>query len=128
MSEPLLPKSVQELILSRIESVAQLEALLLMRRNQEHSFTPTELAAHLYIKPEEAGSVLDALAARGLCAVNGTGIQFQPETPELAAQVNQLADAYREKLILVTQLIHQRSREKPAAQKFADVFRFRKED
>lgn len=122
-----LPESVQQLILSRIESVAQLEALLLMRRSTGRGFTPAELASQLYIKEKEAASVLTALSNRGLCVGTDGSYRYQPESEELEQQVAELAETYREKLILVTKLIHQRAA-KPAAQSFADVFRFRKEE
>lgn len=124
MTEP-LPETVQKLILERIESVAQLEALLLMRRNPEHGWTARELAGQLYISPKEAALVLSCLIARGLCQKKNDLAHFQPESPELDAAVTLLAETYREKLIPVTKLIHQRA-SRPDAQQFADVFRFRK--
>lgn len=122
-----LPESVQNLILTRIDSVAQLEALLLMRRRPEHAFNPDELASQLYIKPKEAAAVLATLKRRELCTESGGLYRYGPKTEDLGRQVDDLADAYREKLILVTNLIHERAR-KPEAQSFADVFRFRKDE
>lgn len=121
----MLPEPVRQLILSRIESVAQLEALLLMRRQPEHGWNAPELAAQLYIKDKEAISVLAALKSNGLIAESDGLSRYQPESEEIREQVDQLADTYREKLILVTKLIHERAT--APAQKFADVFRFRKD-
>lgn len=125
--EHVLPESVQQLILTRIDSVAQLEALLLMRRRPEHAFSPDELASQLYIKPGEAALVMATLKRQELCLESSGLYRYGPGTQALERQVDELADAYREKLILVTNLIHQRAR-RPEAQSFADVFRFRKDE
>lgn len=127
MSEPLLPRRVEDFITARLESVAQLEALLLMRSDRVHSWSPRELAAQLYIKEREAASVLAALTSHQLCRENQGAYQYHPENEEMEADVDLLAETYRQKLILVTNLIHQRTK-KPAAQQFADVFRFRKDE
>lgn len=127
MSEPHLPDVVQELILERIESVAQLEALLLMRRTADQVWTVQELAGQLYIPPQDASLAMGALIERGFCQKKGDAALYQPESPELEAAVALLADTYREKLIPVTKLIHQRAK-KPGVQQFADVFRIRKEE
>lgn len=127
MSEPLLPKQVEDFISASIESVAQLEALLLMRSDRGHSWTSQELAAQLYIKEKEAASVLAALASRQLCREDRGAYQYHPESEEVESDIELLAETYRQKLILVTNLIHQRSK-RPAAQQFADVFRFRKDE
>jgi hypothetical protein len=51
--------------------------------------------------------------------------QYHPVTSELAMLLDQLARAYSEQLVLVTQLIH--SADERKAQGFAAAFRFRKD-
>lgn len=126
MKGPVVPEAVKRFLLARIDSVAQLEALLLMRRNRPRRWTADELAGQLYIRPREGADVLSALLARGLATQLDGAFRYRPESPEVEALVDELAETYREKLIPITNFIHQQA--KRPADRFADAFQFRKED
>src|SRR3970040_1124007 len=50
MAEPLIPDEVARFVLDKIDSVAQLEALLLLRNNRETDWSVGALAARLYLR------------------------------------------------------------------------------
>lgn len=126
MSDPVIPDTVHRLILERIDSVAQLEALLLLR-SEPQDWDAARLAGRLYVSAGEAAVLLNSLQARGLFKMNtDTGMyHYEPATPELAEAVDLLADTYRTRLIPMTKLIHSKSA--TSLQRFADAFRLRKE-
>lgn len=126
MADAGIPANVIQLILSSLDSVAEMEALLLLREEQQRVWTAEEAARRLYIAPSEALKCLRALVSRGLLQEQ-EGFQYAPSTPELAQAVADLAETYRTRLIPITKLIHEKSTKSSNVQLFADVFRFRKD-
>jgi hypothetical protein len=124
MSSDSIPDEVCEFILGHIESIAQLEALLLLRREPERSWRERDVAERLYIGHLPASEVLARLSAQGLLAVAEDGYRYQPCTSELESIVGRVAEVYARQLIPVTHLIHA----KPSRiREFAEAFKFRKE-
>jgi hypothetical protein len=116
---------VRNFIITYIDSVPALAALLLMRRSPERRWPPISLAEELYMEPLRVASVLVDLAARGLCAADGDPPQYfgMAATPELGVQIDRVADAYGKYLVAVTNLIH--SKPRPSVRGFSDAFRLR---
>lgn len=124
MTDELVPDDLKTFILEHIESVAQLEALLLMRREAEREWNAQGVAKRLYIPDHAAAEVLGQLRATGLLAAKGTLYRYEPVTPELSAMVDRLAETYSRALIPVTNIVHNNPLR---LRKFADAFRFRKD-
>ena len=124
-----IPADVQHFILAAIESVAEVEALLLLRGAPEQSWSARTLALRLYIDEPQTGEIIKQLADRQLL-VRDPGIEasyrYQPRSAELREQVDRLAQVYSTHLIAVTELIH--SKPKSRVQEFANAFRIRKDD
>jgi hypothetical protein len=103
--------------------VAQLEALLLLRKYPETSWSVSEVARRLYVSGTAAEEILAKLAGDGLFLAGDGAFRYGP-TAENRPVVDALAETYGRYLIPVTNLIH----DKPARiQQFADAFRFRKD-
>jgi hypothetical protein len=120
-----IPDDVRNFIVTYIDSVPALEALLLMRRSPERRWTAAALAEELYLDVSHVAPLLVDLSTRGLCAVEGPSPHYfgQPATPELGEQVDRVADAYGKYLVAVTNLIH--SKPRPSVRGFSDAFRLR---
>jgi hypothetical protein len=104
-----IPEDVHRFILEHIESVAALEALVLLRRKPDRPWPVGALAAELYVDGRELAPVLARLAAAGLCRAHAgpeTLYGWGPATLEDAAMIERLADVYARHLIPVTHLIH----------------------
>lgn len=129
MADDLIPDDVRQFIVDKIDSVAELEGLLLLCRNSETEWNIEELAQRLYISQQQTEDVLAHLYLLGFLAVKD-GVPptycFQPSSMELAEMVDQLAEVYSKYLIPVTNLIHSKPQTK--VQKFADAFKFRKKE
>jgi hypothetical protein len=120
-----LPDVVRQLVLRYIDSVAELEGLLLMRAETASPWEASRLARRLYIKDRAAKDVLHALFRRGLLSREGEAFCYAPESDALRASVDRLAVAYPRFLIPITNLIHAKPR--PGLREFADAFRFRED-
>jgi hypothetical protein len=123
--DPLLPVNVRAFILKYVDSVAELEALLLIHSTPDQAWDLVQLASRLYISEREAEGVLQALHRRGLLAREEKAFRYGPVPETLRADVDALAAAYPRFLIPISNLVHS----KPAAslRQFADAFRLREE-
>jgi hypothetical protein len=117
---------LRHFISQNIESLAQLEVLLLLRREADRAWTNEEIAKSLYIAPEMSGVILNDLSRRGLVANEEQVFRYLGASSALDPMLGQLADAYRDRRVAVITEIYSRPQNK--VQTFADSFRFRKED
>lgn len=123
-----IPDEVSRFILLAVPSVPYLEAMLLLRREQEQPWSHKQLAARIYVNEKLAQSILSGLNDQGIVALTDQELQlyeFRPATEELAETITRLADVYSRNLIGVTNLIHSRTSKK--AMQFADAFIWRKD-
>jgi hypothetical protein len=125
MSVKDVPERVRRLIVDAIDSVSELEALLLFRANADRTWTPEEAGARLYVSELVATHVLAVLATRGFFACEGGRYQYRPVTNDIDEAVTALAAAYATNLIGVTHLIH--AKPSVSVLQFAEAFRLRKD-
>lgn len=125
MTHGVVPDSVRKLIAERIDSIPELEAILLLRQHRGQSWSAEEAGQRLYLSSTVASHVLHLLTERGFLARSLQRYQYAPETPELEATVTLLAETYSKHLIAVTNIVHA----KPSAgvRLFAEAFRIRKD-
>lgn len=119
----LIPQDVSDFLLKTIASIAELEALLLMRREMT-SWTAETLAQRLYVSPAEAELVLRALMSLGFVIEDEQSFRYECTTPDLDLMVEKTAEVYARQLIPVTKLIHDHGRR---IRRFADAFRLRRD-
>ena len=108
-----------------IDSVPELEAVLLLRTHRDRPWSVEEAGARLYVSETVAAHVLSALTERGVLAAEGPLYRYAPIRPELDLVVQDLASTYSTNLIAVTRLIHGKPTD--SVRQFADAFRLRKE-
>ncbi|HEY7163194.1 MAG TPA: hypothetical protein VIB79_01430 [Candidatus Binatia bacterium] len=128
MAENYIPDEIARFVLDKIDSIAELEALLLLRNEPREKWTIDLLAKRLYITPKQTSEVVARLCASGLATVNGIHppeYRYVPSSRELAQSVDRLAKLYAKHLVPITNLIH--SKPKTRVQEFADAFIFRKD-
>jgi len=125
----LIPDEVARFVIASIDSVAEIEALLLLRNSAPQHWNIASLARRLYIDDRQTGETLKRLTAKGLLIESGgaeTTYSYAPVSLELREIIDRLAEVYATRLVPVTNLIH--SKAKTRVQQFADAFRVRKED
>jgi predicted ArsR family transcriptional regulator len=123
MADESIPDDVRDFILRNIDSIAQLEALLLLRA-QPGGWTTDRVAQRLYTNEQDIFEVLTRLAADGFLSVQNHVYRFECATPEQQAMVDRTADVYRRQLIAMTNMIHAKPRR---IRQFADAFKFKKD-
>jgi hypothetical protein len=119
---------LQQFIDHNIESLAQLEAMLLLHGEPQRAWSADDVAKNLYITPEMAAALLADLARRGFAQSGNNSDQeyaFRTGTDE-AQLVAQLAEVYQERRVAVITQIYSKPVNK--VQTFADAFRLRKEE
>jgi hypothetical protein len=124
MAQADIPVQVRRFIARYIDSVATLEALLLLRSAPHETWDVSRVASRLYITESETSQILDRLCRDGLLACVGKVYGFECKTEELRGAVDELSALYSRHLIPVTNMIHAKSRR---IREFADAFRIRKD-
>lgn len=124
MADELIPLDVREFVLTYIQSIAQLEALLLLKSKPDVVWNCANVASQLYIDEGQAKEVLDRLCEDGLVSCDADTYRFNSDAPDIGAMVERLATLYRKHLIPVTNLVHSRP---SGAQAFAAAFKLRKD-
>jgi hypothetical protein len=131
MSAEDLPPDVRRLIIEQINSVAQLELLLLIRMNAQTQWTAAQVSREMRVEAPWSASQLEYLATRGLVervpASEGseTSYRSRQRSDELEQTMAALAQAYLLHRVRVIELIH--SKPSQSIRAFADAFRIRKE-
>jgi hypothetical protein len=129
VADDVIPAEVRRFLSAYVDSIAQLEALLLLYGSPDREWGADEVAKRLYVKPAEGQAVLAALAARGLLATRteqSVLYRYAPSSDELRAAVDCVAETYRERLVPVTHFIH--AKQRTNVQRFADAFRLGPEE
>ena len=122
MSGSGLPRSVERFIAQRLDSVALLEVLLLVRAAPDRAWTAEDVARALVTRPEHAGAMLGQLAAEDLLAADDGAYRYTPG--ELVDDVEQLAECYATRRPTVVGLIF--APRDAGAEALADAFRIRR--
>ena len=131
MPQDLLPEEVRRLISEHINSVEQLEILLLLRLRADVSWTASQVSEELRSSELSTAARLADLARRGFVTQGtetggGQSYRYDPTTEELRYAVDLLAKAYAELRFTVMELIFSKPIENLRV--YANAFRFRKDD
>lgn len=121
-----ISSSVRRLIAESVDTVSELEAILLLREHRDREWTADDAAKRLYVSLAVSGHILSVLCKRGFLVESEMRFRYAPSTPALDAATAELAAWYSQDLIAVTHLIH--AKPAPSVLRFADAFRVRKED
>lgn len=129
MPEETPPKEqVDRFIMDEIDSVPELEALLLIWNHRPKGWSREEMEQTLYVSKDVAQYVLDRLARRGLIVeVEGSKgryaiISASNQREGLIAALDQM---YRKELVRVSKMIH--SKAPRSLLDFARAFRLKKD-
>jgi hypothetical protein len=121
-----IPPEVRALI-AGLDSVVQLETLLLLHRDPRREWTADEVAKELRINPTAAADQMNILCERGLLTcTRGNGVSYRdaPHSPKMAAAVDALEKTYAERRVTVITLIF--SKPTDPLRSFADAFQIRR--
>ena len=120
-----LSEPAREILAERVDSVAQLDMLLLLSRQAPQPMTAPQVAAQLGFGPDWVASELALLAGRKLVVAAGAGYAGTDQ-PDLRAVVDELAAAYQTHPVAVVAAIY--SKPDRRLKNFSDAFRLRGPD
>ncbi|HET8625739.1 MAG TPA: hypothetical protein VFM14_19440 [Gemmatimonadales bacterium] len=126
MNAKSLPDDVIRFLNEHIDSVEQLEVLLLLHRAAESDWTAEMVAAALYTQLASASRRLEALFADGLierAPGDREAYRYVPDPADRGEMIATIADTYRERRVAVVTAIASKPMENVRA--FSDAFRLR---
>ena len=124
MAPEAIPDDVRDFVSRYIDTVAQLEALLLLRNNPNEKWDTRNVAQRLYVNERQASETLNGLRSAGLLVVENDQWRYACATAELEGVVDRLGALHSQHLIALTHVIHSKP---SAARQFADAFKLRKD-
>lgn len=128
MTTPEIPARVLQFLAERIDSVPQLEALLLLWENPQRQWSEEELAARIYVSRPVAATILQALLRQQLVtaeSVPSTRYRYNPQWDAAGETMEEVAASYRRHLVPIATFIH--SRASTAVREFARAFDLKKD-
>jgi hypothetical protein len=128
MNAPQIPPAVLQFIAERIDSVPQLEALLLLWESPQHAWTEDELAGRIYVSRPVAAQTLQALQRQNLVVAESAespAYRYNPQWDPSGQVMTEVATAYRRHLVQLATFIH--SRASTAVREFARAFDLKKD-
>lgn len=121
-----IPAAVLSFVEDHIDTVPQLETLLMMSEAPDREWVIKDVAAHNYITEQRAEETLGALRRRGLVSTaDAVHFRFSPASDEIRQLVSDLASNYRRNLSRIATLIH--SKPSDAVKEFARAFDLKKD-
>jgi hypothetical protein len=129
MNDKFIPEAIAQFIIDKIDSVAELEALLLLRGNPHDRWTPQNVSKRLYLSDKDAFEVLVALSTKGVVLYKSSDsgwYEYQPGSPDVGQLVDRLFEIYPKQIVPITNLIHSKSKQR--IKEFAAAFKMRKDE
>ena len=127
MTSPEIPARVLQFLAERIDTVPQLEALLLLWENPQRLWSEEELAARIYVGRPVAATIMQALQRQQLVTTeSGSGrCGYNPQWDPSGEVMPEVAAAYSRHLVQLATFIH--SRASTAVREFARAFDLKKD-
>ena len=123
-----IPEDVRAFVADHIDSVLQLELLLLLHKKRDRDFDAAEVVAELRIDAAWAAAQLEDFCARGiLTCIEGTPRRYRyaPQSAHVDAAIARLDQTYADRRVSVISLIFSKPADK--LRSFSDAFRVRKD-
>jgi hypothetical protein len=124
VQEPGVPAPVRRFIAGHIESVGQLEVLLLLRAAADKQWTTDEVARAVVTQPASAAGWLEQLRADGLLELSAERYRYDPPDGNVERAVDELAESYAKYRVAVIGLIFSKPSEH--VREFPEAFRLRR--
>ena len=128
MTSPEIPARVLQFLAERIDTVPQLEALLLLWEDPQRLWTEEELAGRIYVGRQAAATILQALQRHQLATADSAPVaryRYNPQWDPSGEVMPEVAATYRRHLVPLATFIH--SRASTAVREFARAFDLKKD-
>ena len=125
MVRPELPADVLDFLDKSIDSIPELETLLMMSEVPGQPWTEALVASRSYVPTNTARSILETLLRKRLITEAADGYRFGPADDAQRALVERLGKTYRSNLVAVANFIHKKASASVMA--FARAFDLKKD-
>ena len=127
MTEPAISQQVLQFIAEQIDTVPQLECLLLLHQDDSRSWLADDVAARIYISRETARAILQTLERRHLIASDGDPPRYRFSPGEVVSRelFAEVARTYQRHLVPIATFIH--SKASVSVREFARAFDLKKD-
>lgn len=119
-----VPEHIQRFVLTSIDSVPHLEAVLLLL-NSAAEWSVAGVAQRLFVSEKKAADILADLCITGFISKKDGAFRFDPASPKLRETLEELNKLYPRHLVEISRLLHTKMDKQ--AQTFGDAFKWRKE-
>jgi hypothetical protein len=129
MSQAGLSPDVLDLIARHLDSMEQVQALLVLRREPDRVWRVEEIAEEVRASAEKTATALTTLSTHNLATVAAgepKAYRYSPATAALRTAVDNLEIAYNTRPVTLVRALYDRPTR--SIQSFADAFRLRKPD
>lgn len=122
-----IPPQVLQFVAEKIDTVPQIEALLLLWENPAQSWSAAQIASRVYVEQDVAKLILEALRRRQLITTEGDPplYRYSRDWDTSGDLMHQVATEYRRHLVQLATFIH--SGASSSVREFARAFDFKKE-
>ena len=128
MTSPEIPARVLQFLVERIDTVPQLEALLLLWENPQRLWSEEEIAGRIYVGRLVAATILQSLQRQQLVTAEPAATvryRYNPQWDPSGELMSEVAVTYRRHLVPIATFIH--SRASTAVREFARAFDLKKD-
>lgn len=127
MNSPEISARVLQFVAENIDTVPQLEALLQLWKDPHRAWSPSDIAARIYVAAEDAPGILQALVRRRLVIVESDPPLYRYSSiwDPSGDVMTEVAAEYARNLVRIATLIH--SGGSSAVREFARAFDLKKE-
>jgi hypothetical protein len=128
MTSPEIPARVLQFLAERIDSVPQLEAVLLLWEDPQRLWSEEELAGRIYVGRQDAATILQSLQRQQLVTSEPAAAvryRYNPQWDPTGEVMPEVAASYRRHLVPLATFIHARA--STAVREFARAFDLKKD-
>jgi hypothetical protein len=126
MSPPDIPQHILAFVAASIDSVPQLEALLLLWENPARAWSVEELAARIYVADDKAAEIVSTLQRQHFIRAENDPPRWRYDaTSPSGPVIAEVAAAYRTHLVPLATYIH--SKASSSVREFARAFDLKKD-
>lgn len=110
--DSIIPADIRQFVLDRIDSIGELEALLLLRNSPDTFWEDAAVAQRLYLGTEQGRSILTRLETAELLISQDEGPhrrwRYRPKSGDLREMVDRLSYYYTKHLVPMSNLVHEK--------------------
>lgn len=125
MTPPALPADVLDFLDRNIDSIPELETLLMMSDDPDRPWSDSVLAARIYVPVSKARSILESLHRRRLVNASDGDYRFAPIDEAHRVLVARVAETYQSNLVAVANFVHRKA--SASVMEFARAFDLKKD-